>query len=205
MVRTPTLIARLFEKFPCILYPPLQVDPPLDPTCNHLFVAYKPHTSPGAPSHDPESLRWQTFLLLAGIPHTVHSASPHGSPSGTLPFLVAACNRHQAPDTEHCAYTPADGPPSVGSLPPAADTAYPAVYAFPSAAGRLWLAQQGAELNPFAGNTALAADVDCYLSLIENVLYDAWVGLLHCVHSMHSVYITRSMAQRVWPRLRCMH
>ncbi|KTW26239.1 uncharacterized protein T551_03539 [Pneumocystis jirovecii RU7] len=205
MIHAPPIVARLFEKFPCIQYPSLQVNSPIDTSRHHLFVAYEPHTPHGAPSYDLESLRWQTFLLLTGIPHIVLSASPHASPSGTLPFFVAASNtqntqsilqaniheteKNSAYNPIYNAYNPSNEALNGASVPSAApadtgsasctagaaNSPHSAVYALPSAEGRLWLARHGAELHPFAGNTALAADADSYLSLIENVLYDAWL------------------------------
>ncbi|KAG4303624.1 hypothetical protein PCANB_000044 [Pneumocystis canis] len=90
MQHAPAIITKLFDLFPWIRYASLDIRSPIDTTRHQLFIAHKDDTLLNSPSYDLESLRWQTYFILADIPHNVFRASPHASPSGTLPFFVPA-------------------------------------------------------------------------------------------------------------------
>ncbi|KAG4303790.1 hypothetical protein PORY_002815 [Pneumocystis oryctolagi] len=220
MIRAPTIISRLFEKFPLIQYESLKIKPPIDTTRHQLFVAYGPNTPQGTPSHDLESLRWQTFLLLTGIPHTVIPASPYASPSGTLPFFIVASNYSQnivktnTPSAEKndmydlekedlgnetLSFEKKKKDLKDTCSTNSSSNTDTLIYTLPSTEGRLWLERQGIELHPFACHTELAADADSYLSLIENALYDAWLYTCFIEHENFQTVTSLLYITAVWP------
>ncbi|QSL64319.1 hypothetical protein MERGE_001619 [Pneumocystis wakefieldiae] len=77
---TPTLISRLFDKFPLFHYDSIEVQPPLNISCNLLFIQSE-EALKEKPSYDLESLRWQ-------IPHVLVPSTPYASSLNKLPFLI---------------------------------------------------------------------------------------------------------------------
>lgn len=55
---TPTLISKLFNRFPLFHYDSIQIQAPLD-TSHHLLFVQSEETSKYSSSYDLESLRWQ--------------------------------------------------------------------------------------------------------------------------------------------------
>ncbi|KTW29409.1 hypothetical protein T552_01361 [Pneumocystis carinii B80] len=137
---TPTLISKIFDRFPIFYYDSIQVQSPLDTSCNLLFIQSE-ETLGQKPSYDLESLRWQTYFIFSKIPHLLVPSTPYASSSNKLPFFI----------------------PSNSSIP----------FDLSSTEFQNWLLLQGikdcSEKEPL-----LSADIDSYISLIENTLYDAW-------------------------------
>ncbi|BFZ62814.1 hypothetical protein YB2330_003924 [Saitoella coloradoensis] len=81
-------MARLFDNFPLVQHPPaLLPATPNTPDHPDHPTLYIYSSSPHSPSFDAECLKWQTALLLAGVPFNAVSSNRHASPTSTLPFL----------------------------------------------------------------------------------------------------------------------
>ncbi|KAI0421296.1 hypothetical protein F5X98DRAFT_268083 [Xylaria grammica] len=87
----PAPLARLFKKFPLLMYPPNEL-PARSPDIRHVPTLYvfisDEDALKGLPSFNPSCLKWQTFLKLAGVDFCVRSSNNHASPTGALPFLL---------------------------------------------------------------------------------------------------------------------
>ncbi|OIW23571.1 hypothetical protein CONLIGDRAFT_693476 [Coniochaeta ligniaria NRRL 30616] len=87
----PAPLQRLFDHFPLTTYPPneLPARSPRPSSLPTLYVfASDEDAARGRPSFNPSCLKWQTFLRLSAIPHTLVPSTNHASPTGALPFLL---------------------------------------------------------------------------------------------------------------------
>ncbi|KAI2473135.1 hypothetical protein F4781DRAFT_222991 [Annulohypoxylon bovei var. microspora] len=87
----PAPLARLFKRFPLLTYPPNEL-PARSPSARdvatlYVFISDRDALN-GLPSFNPNCLKWQTFLKLAGVDFEVVSSTNHASPTGALPFLL---------------------------------------------------------------------------------------------------------------------
>ncbi|RKF63280.1 Metaxin-1 [Erysiphe neolycopersici] len=89
----PTPIKKIFDKVPIVIYHPNQL-PQRSSGCDKspsLYVFSKEQDAiAGKPSFNPNCLKWQTFLKIAGIEHNLIASNNHASPTGSLPFLLPA-------------------------------------------------------------------------------------------------------------------
>lgn len=89
---TPAPLRRLFKHFPLHTYSsnPLPIRASTTKralkSANILYIFGRPNE----PSPNPTCLRYQTLLVLAGIPFETAASNNHASPTGSLPYLVAA-------------------------------------------------------------------------------------------------------------------
>ncbi|EED21560.1 mitochondrial outer membrane protein (Sam35), putative [Talaromyces stipitatus ATCC 10500] len=91
----PAPVKRIFDKFPLTTYEaegiPGNVHTSGSPERNRLFVFIDPkQAAKGAPSFNPQCLRWQAYLKFVGIDFDLIPSNNHASPTGALPFLYAA-------------------------------------------------------------------------------------------------------------------
>ncbi|QKX62310.1 uncharacterized protein TRUGW13939_09469 [Talaromyces rugulosus] len=89
----PAPIKSVFDRFPLVTYQ--SEDVPLSRTGrserNRLFVFIDPaDAKKGAPSFNPQCLKWQSYLKFVGIDFDLVSSNNHASPTGALPFLHPA-------------------------------------------------------------------------------------------------------------------
>ncbi|KAI1434282.1 putative mitochondrial outer membrane protein [Xylaria sp. CBS 124048] len=87
----PTVLARLFKRFPLLTYPPNELpirSPDIrDVPTLYVFISDEDALQ-GLPSFNPACLKWQTFLKLAGVDFRLRPSNNHASPTGALPFLL---------------------------------------------------------------------------------------------------------------------
>ncbi|KAL1997443.1 hypothetical protein VTN49DRAFT_883 [Thermomyces lanuginosus] len=98
----PAPIKRIFDRFPLVTYPanPLPGRRDRDIKQNELFVFIDPAGAQrGAPSYNPQCLRWQAYLKFVGVEFDIVPSNNHASPTGALPFLYPA------------------SPPNIGPIP----------------------------------------------------------------------------------------
>ncbi|BCS18540.1 putative mitochondrial outer membrane protein (Sam35) [Aspergillus puulaauensis] len=89
----PAPVKRVFDRFPLITYP--ENDLPYHAWStrrgNQLFVfSDVAGARRGAPSFNPQCLKWQAYLKFVGIDFDLVPSNNHASPSGVLPFLLPA-------------------------------------------------------------------------------------------------------------------
>ncbi|KHJ35534.1 putative mitochondrial outer membrane protein [Erysiphe necator] len=91
----PTPVKKIFDKVPIVIYPPNRL-PQRSSSCDNfpsLYVFSREQDAiVGKPSFNPSCLKWQTFLKIAGIDHSIIASNNHASPIGSLPFLLPALN-----------------------------------------------------------------------------------------------------------------
>ncbi|KAL7949599.1 hypothetical protein V8C42DRAFT_311372 [Trichoderma barbatum] len=89
----PAPVRELFKLFPLDTLPaePLPERAPerarLRP-CLYVFARTPEDARNGRPSFNPQCLKWQTFLRIAGVQVHLVPSNNHASPSGALPFLL---------------------------------------------------------------------------------------------------------------------
>ncbi|KUL88642.1 hypothetical protein ZTR_05118 [Talaromyces verruculosus] len=91
----PAPVKRIFDKFPLTTYEaeelPGNVHTSGSSERNRLFVFIDPkQAATGAPSFNPQCLRWQAYLKFVGIDFDLIPSNNHASPTGALPFLYPA-------------------------------------------------------------------------------------------------------------------
>ncbi|PGH30674.1 hypothetical protein GX50_06538 [[Emmonsia] crescens] len=89
----PTPIKHVFDKFPLITYPanelPCRIADRSDNHTLYIFTTAR-GAGRGAPSFNPQCLKWQAYLKFVGIPFETVASNNHASPTGALPFLLPA-------------------------------------------------------------------------------------------------------------------
>ncbi|KAI1453528.1 hypothetical protein F4805DRAFT_363125 [Annulohypoxylon moriforme] len=108
----PAPLARLFKKFPLLTYPPNEL-PARSPSARdvatlYVFISDRDALN-GLPSFNPNCLKWQTFLKMAGVDFRVISSTNHASPSGALPFLLPPSSPIPVPSTQLEQYAAENG------------------------------------------------------------------------------------------------
>lgn len=93
----PRPLQRVFDAVPLLTYPAnaLPYRSPAPPDRDSALPILHVFTTPrdaarGWPSFNPSCLKWQTYLRLCAIPHTLTPSTNHASPTGALPFLLPA-------------------------------------------------------------------------------------------------------------------
>ena len=89
---TPAPLKRLFDRFPLLAYSsnPLPLRASISESQRAAVDTLYIFGLPDQPSLNPTCLRYQTLLLLAGLPFETASSNNHASPTGSLPFLITA-------------------------------------------------------------------------------------------------------------------
>ncbi|KAI9723854.1 MAG: hypothetical protein M1828_004104 [Chrysothrix sp. TS-e1954] len=86
----PPTVKRLFDATPLVSYSenarPRMIPYLRDRHVLHVFCTPAAAVE-GAPSYNPGCLKWQTLLLLSGVPFRISPSSNHSSPTGALPYL----------------------------------------------------------------------------------------------------------------------
>ncbi|KAI0885824.1 uncharacterized protein GGS22DRAFT_134896 [Annulohypoxylon maeteangense] len=108
----PAPLARLFKKFPLLTYPPNEL-PARSPSARdvptlYVFISDRDALY-GLPSFNPNCLKWQTFLKLAGVAFRVTSSTNHASPTGALPFLLPPSSPKPIPTSQFEEYAAENG------------------------------------------------------------------------------------------------
>ncbi|KAL7790028.1 hypothetical protein V8C37DRAFT_385185 [Trichoderma ceciliae] len=90
----PAPVRELFKRFPLAVLPadslPERAPERARPRpCLHVFARTEEDARRGRPSFNPQCLKWQTFLRIAGVDVDLVPSSNHASPSGSLPFLLS--------------------------------------------------------------------------------------------------------------------
>ncbi|PGH13907.1 hypothetical protein AJ79_03322 [Helicocarpus griseus UAMH5409] len=89
----PAPIKHVFDKFPLHTYPPNDIPRRLpshaDEHTLYIFTSSR-GARQGAPSYNPQCLKWQAYLKFVGIPFETVASNNHASPTGALPFLLPA-------------------------------------------------------------------------------------------------------------------
>ncbi|KAL6892539.1 hypothetical protein HDV57DRAFT_482290 [Trichoderma longibrachiatum] len=94
----PAPVRELFKLFPLATLPPESL-PERSPDSSsssssparprlYVFARSWEDASNGRPSFNPQCLKWQTFLRIAGVDVDLVPSNNHASPSGALPFLL---------------------------------------------------------------------------------------------------------------------
>ncbi|OJD16431.1 hypothetical protein AJ78_03418 [Emergomyces pasteurianus Ep9510] len=89
----PTPIKHVFDKFPLITYPSNQLPRRIAGRSeNHTLYVFTTTrgAARGAPSFNPQCLKWQAYLKFVGIAFETVASNNHASPTGALPFLLPA-------------------------------------------------------------------------------------------------------------------
>ncbi|KAL1969416.1 hypothetical protein VTN77DRAFT_8854 [Rasamsonia byssochlamydoides] len=90
----PAPIKRIFDRFPLITYQANDLPGSSsygNPDRNRLFVFIDAAGARrGAPSFNPQCLRWQAYLKFVGIDFDIIPSNNHASPTGALPYLIPA-------------------------------------------------------------------------------------------------------------------
>ncbi|EHK39710.1 hypothetical protein TRIATDRAFT_178789, partial [Trichoderma atroviride IMI 206040] len=89
----PAPVRELFKLFPLTTLPadPLPERAPERTRPRprlYVFARTEEDARSGRPSFNPQCLKWQTFLRIAGVEVDVVPSTNHASPSGALPFLL---------------------------------------------------------------------------------------------------------------------
>ncbi|KAK2751554.1 hypothetical protein FQN55_000275 [Onygenales sp. PD_40] len=89
----PAPIKHVFDQFPWRTYPadqlPRRISNPSDEHILYIFTSPR-GARKGAPSYNPQCLKWQAYLKFVGIEFQTISSTNHASPTGVLPFLLPA-------------------------------------------------------------------------------------------------------------------
>ncbi|KAL7939808.1 hypothetical protein V8C35DRAFT_287747 [Trichoderma chlorosporum] len=89
----PAPVRELFKLFPLATLPAESL-PERAPEqararpCLYVFARTPEDARGGRPSFNPQCLKWQTFLRIAGVDVHLVPSNNHASPSGALPFLL---------------------------------------------------------------------------------------------------------------------
>ncbi|EHK25481.1 uncharacterized protein TRIVIDRAFT_85265 [Trichoderma virens Gv29-8] len=89
----PAPVRELFKLFPLTTLPaeslPERAPERTRPRpCLYVFARTLEDARSGRPSFNPQCLKWQTFLRIAGVQVHLVPSNNHASPSGALPFLL---------------------------------------------------------------------------------------------------------------------
>ncbi|KAL7926240.1 hypothetical protein ACQKWADRAFT_309829 [Trichoderma austrokoningii] len=89
----PPPVRELFKRFPLTTLPadalPERSPEPSRPRPRlYVFARTEDDARSGRPSFNPQCLKWQTFLRIAGVEVDIVPSTNHASPSGALPFLL---------------------------------------------------------------------------------------------------------------------
>ncbi|PTB40839.1 hypothetical protein M441DRAFT_193968 [Trichoderma asperellum CBS 433.97] len=89
----PAPVRELFKLFPLTTLPadPLPERAPERARPRprlYVFARSEEEARGGRPSFNPQCLKWQTFLRIAGVEVDIIPSNNHASPSGALPFLL---------------------------------------------------------------------------------------------------------------------
>ncbi|KAK4068767.1 uncharacterized protein Triagg1_7127 [Trichoderma aggressivum f. europaeum] len=89
----PAPVRELFKLFPLTTLPaeslPERAPEPARPRPSlYVFARTLEDARSGRPSFNPQCLKWQTFLRIAGVDVHLVPSNNHASPSGALPFLL---------------------------------------------------------------------------------------------------------------------
>ncbi|KAK7754737.1 hypothetical protein SLS62_003295 [Diatrype stigma] len=168
--RIPAPLARLFNRFPLLTYPPNEL-PTRSPRTRDLPTLYvfisDQDALKGLPSFNPSCLKWQTFLRLAGVEFRTVPSNNHASPTGALPFLIPP--------------TPppggGGGGPSDSKSPPQQT---PAVV--PSSKLEQWALSHGsgaAKLPDDSAPSSSSMKLEAYEALLDHRIRAAWLYALY--------------------------
>ncbi|KAL6904901.1 hypothetical protein GGI43DRAFT_295080 [Trichoderma evansii] len=89
----PAPVRELFKLFPLTTLP-AELLPERAPERTrprprlYVFARTEEDARSGRPSFNPQCLKWQTFLRIAGVEVDIVPSNNHASPSGALPFLL---------------------------------------------------------------------------------------------------------------------
>ncbi|ODH17278.1 hypothetical protein ACO22_06279 [Paracoccidioides brasiliensis] len=144
----PAPIKCVFDKFPLRTYPPTELPQriPRQSDKNSLFVfTTTKGARPGAPSFNPQCLKWQAYLKFVGIPFETVASNNHASPTGSLPFLL----------------------PALSSAATSGDPPLPV----PSNKIQKWALEQ----THVKDDPQLSSRFDVYMSLLDHRVRNAWI------------------------------
>ncbi|KAH0492350.1 hypothetical protein TgHK011_007308 [Trichoderma gracile] len=129
----PAPVRELFKLFPLTTLPPESLperspDPSSSSSSSrarprlYVFARTWEDASNGRPSFNPQCLKWQTFLRIAGIDVDLVPSNNHASPSGALPFLLPPTAAATTPassshETESAKPAPASKTATTSTIP----------------------------------------------------------------------------------------
>ncbi|QSS54558.1 mitochondrial outer membrane protein [Histoplasma capsulatum var. duboisii H88] len=96
----PVPIKQIFDKFPLITYPANELPRRITRRSAHhaLYIFTTSRAAErGAPSFNPQCLKWQAYLKFVGISFETVPSNNHASPTGALPFLIPTSSATPVP------------------------------------------------------------------------------------------------------------
>ncbi|KAI1204308.1 uncharacterized protein F4807DRAFT_465814 [Annulohypoxylon truncatum] len=126
----PAPLARLFKRFPLLTYPPNEL-PARSPSARdvatlYVFISDRDALN-GLPSFNPNCLKWQTFLKMAGVDFRIIPSTNHASPTGALPFLLPPSSPKPIPSSQLEQYAAENGTAKTPDVPTPKLEAYEAL------------------------------------------------------------------------------
>ncbi|KAL6863897.1 hypothetical protein J3F83DRAFT_174360 [Trichoderma novae-zelandiae] len=191
----PAPVRELFKLFPLTTLPP-EALPERSPDDRsrarprlYVFARTGEDARNGRPSFNPQCLKWQTFLRIAGVDVTLVPSNNHASPSGALPFLLPPTTSTPTPTPTS---TPDKEPAKPASASPAGNSA-------PSS-----IPLTGAKIHRYAKDHSTTdpspdpapSRTEAYEALLSQSLRPAWLYALYLhpsnTHLLKSLYLPPS-------------
>ncbi|KAK1247318.1 hypothetical protein MKX07_002227 [Trichoderma sp. CBMAI-0711] len=177
----PAPVRELFKLFPLATLPPESLpERSPEPSSSssrrarprlYVFARTWEDANNGRPSFNPQCLKWQTFLRIAGVDVDLVPSNNHASPSGALPFLLPPTTTTTTTTT-----TPTSSSPEKESAKPT-----------PASKTTSTIPLTGAKIHRYAqdhATTATSPDAppsrtEAYEALLSQSLRPAWLYALY--------------------------
>ncbi|PTB68693.1 hypothetical protein BBK36DRAFT_1112905 [Trichoderma citrinoviride] len=182
----PAPVRELFKLFPLATLPP-EALPERSPEASssssssssssrdrprlYVFARSWEDAANGRPSFNPQCLKWQTFLRIAGVDVDLVPSNNHASPSGALPFLLP-------PTTTPTASTSEKDSESTKPAAPTSNKTTTTTSTIPLTGAKIHRYAQDhstADLSP----AAPASRTEAYEALLSQSLRPAWLYSLY--------------------------